>query len=232
MSNPTLLAVAHGSRYPAAKETIGALARHVSRLAPVLTVRVAFVQHAEPSLPSELSAAGANTVVVPLLLSTGYHLTTDIAGAASAAGARVAGPLGPDPLLVTALAGRLAEAGVPEGTPVVLAAAGSSDPAAQADARRQADLLAERLDVPVTAAFASAARPAVDEAVAELRARTGKPIAIATYLLAPGHFHDELHRAGARWVTEPLGGHPAVAGLVIDRYRTTSRRPALAPVPA
>ncbi len=89
-------------------------------------------------------------MIVPLLLSTGYHLTTDMAGAARAAGARLADPLGPDPLLVTALAGRLAEAGVPDGTPVVLAAAGSSDPAAQADAAAQAGCSAERLDVPVT----------------------------------------------------------------------------------
>lgn len=228
MSNPTLLAVAHGSRHSAAQETIGVLAGQISRLAPPLRVRVAFVQHAEPRLPAALAAAGPNTVVVPLLLSTGYHLTTDLAGAAAAIGARLADPLGPDPLLVTALAGRLAEAGVPEGTPVVLAGAGSSDPAAEAEAAEQAGLLAERLGVPVTAAFASAARPTVPEAVAELRAGTGQPVAVATYLLAPGHFHEQLHRAGADWVTAPLGGHPALAGVVIDRYRTASRRPALA----
>jgi sirohydrochlorin ferrochelatase len=225
MSRPTLLAVAHGSKDPAAQATITALAREVSRFAPVLKVRVAFIQHAEPSLDDELSAAGENAVIVPLLLSTGYHLATDIAGAASAAGARVAGPLGPDTLLVTALAGRLAEAGVPDGTPVVLAAAGSTDPAAHRDAERQAELLAERLEVPVTAAFLSAARPRVDEAVAELAAREHREVAIASYLLAPGHFQDQLAGAGARWVTAPLGGHPAMAGLVIDRYRTASRRP-------
>jgi sirohydrochlorin ferrochelatase len=230
MSNPTLLAVAHGSKDPAAKETIGALARQVRRLAPVLDVRVAFVQHAEPSLDAELSAAGPHTVIVPLLLSAGYHLRTDLADAASASGAELAGPLGPDTLLVTALAARLAEAGVPEGTPVVLAAAGSADPAAAVDAHRQAELLTERLGVPVTAAFASAARPRVDDAVATLRARTGKPVAVASYLLAPGHFQDQLlqsrlRRAGARWVTAPLGAHPAMAGLVIDRYRAASRRP-------
>jgi sirohydrochlorin ferrochelatase len=228
MSNPVLLAVAHGSRDPAAQQTIAALARQVRRLAPVLDVRVAFVQHAEPALPDELAAAGRNTVVVPLLLATGYHLTTDIAGAAAATGAQVADPLGPDTLLVTALAGRLAEAGVPDKTPVVLAAAGSASPAAADDAQRQAGLLAERLEVPVTAAFASAARPRVTEAVAELRSRTGRPVAVATYLLAPGHFHDQLQHAGARWVTSPLGAHPAVAGVVIDRYRAASRRPALA----
>jgi sirohydrochlorin ferrochelatase len=225
MSNPTLLAVAHGSRHPAAQETIGTLARQVSRLAPVLQVRVAFVQHAEPSLPAALGAAGPNTVIVPLLLSTGYHLTTDLAGAARAIGARLADPLGPDPLLVTALAGRLAEAGVPGGTPVVLAAAGSTDPAAQRDAERQAELLAERLEAPVTAAFLSAGGPRVAEAVAELAAREHRDVAIASYLLAPGHFQDQLAGAGARWVTAPLGGHPAMAGLVIDRYRTASRSP-------
>lgn len=225
MSRPTLLAVAHGSKDPAAKAAITALAREVSRFAPVLNVRVAFIQYAEPSLDDELSAAGENAVIVPLLLSTGYHLATDIANAASAAGARVAGPLGPDTLLVTALAGRLAEAGVPDGTPVVLAAAGSTDPAAQRDAERQAELLSERLEVPVTAAFLSAARPRADEAVAELAARESRPVAIASYLLAPGHFQDQLQRTGARWASAPLGGHPAMAGLVIDRYRAAAGRP-------
>ncbi len=220
MSSPALLAVAHGSRDPAATDVVRALASHIRRLAPVLDVRVAFLGHAEPSLPAELDAVGANTVVVPLLLSSGYHLSSDISGAASSAGARVAGPLGPDELLLTALTARLAEAGVPAGAPVVLAAAGSSDPAAAADVRQQAELLADRLSVPVTAAFASAAPPTVQEAVADLRARTGGPVAVASYLLAPGQFQDQLAAGGAEWVTEPLGGHPAVAGLVIERYRT------------
>lgn len=219
MSRPTLLAVAHGSRHPAASAAASDVARQVTRLAPVLDVRVAYVQHAEPSLAAALSAAGQNVVIVPLLLSSGYHLTTDIASAARAAGARMAASLGPDPLLVTALAGRLTEAGVPAGTPVVLAAAGSSDPLAAVDVRRQAELLEQVLGAPVVAAFASAAQPAVSEAVAELRARTCGPVALATYLLAPGTFHDRLRHAKADWVTAPLGGHPAVAAVVIDRYR-------------
>ena len=219
MSSPALLAVAHGSRDPAAAEVVRGLARQVRRLAPVLDVRVAFLDHAEPSLPAELTAAGANTVIVPLLLSSGYHLAADIGGVAHVAGARVAGPLGPDELLLTALTARLAEAEVPDGTPVVLAAAGSSDPLAAADVREQADLLAERLGVPVVAAFATAAEPNVPAAVADLRARTGKPVAVASYLLAPGRFADQLAESGGDWVTAPLGGHPALAGLVIERYR-------------
>jgi sirohydrochlorin ferrochelatase len=219
MTSPALLAVAHGSRDPAAADVVRALAGQVRRLAPVLDVRVAFLGHAEPSLPAELTAAGSNTVIVPLLLSSGYHLSTDISGVADVAGARVAAPLGPDELLLTALTARLAEAGVPDGTPVVLAAAGSADPLAAAAVRQQADLLADRLGVPVVAAFASAAAPSVQDAVAELRERTGRPVAVASYLLAPGQFQDQLADSGADWLTEPLGGHPAVAGLVIDRYR-------------
>jgi sirohydrochlorin ferrochelatase len=229
MNGPTLLAVAHGSRHPAATATIAALIRQVERLAPVLDIQVAFVQHAAPSLPEALDAAGPDVVIVPLLLSGGYHLTTDIAGAATAMdtaitatgqGPRVTGPLGPDPLLVTALTGRLAEAGVPDGTPVVLAAAGSTDPHVVDEVQAQANLLAPALGVPVVVGYAAAGQPTVSEAVADLRARTGRPVAAATYLLAPGQFHDRLTQSGADWVTAPLGDHPAVAALIIDRYRT------------
>jgi sirohydrochlorin ferrochelatase len=225
MSRPTLVAVAHGSTHPEAAATIAALARQVTRLAPVIDVRLAFVQHDEPSLGQALAGAGQDAVVVPLLLSTGYHLTTDIATAArSLAGrsGRVAGPLGPDHLLVTALAGRLAEAGVTDGVPVVLAAAGSSHPVAADQAAAQAAMLASEIGVPVTAAFTATGHPTVADAVANLRAETGGPVAVASYLVAPGHFHHQLARAGADWVTGPLGDHPAVAALIIDRYRAAA----------
>ena len=184
-------------------------------------------------LADGLAAAGPDVVVVPLLLSTGFHLTADIGQAtaavatgagthgrtATAAAPRVTGPLGPDPLLSTALAARLTETGVPAGTPVVLAAAGSSDPVAAAQVRSQADLLAGELGAEVVAAFAAAGQPTVQEAVADLRARTGGPVAVATYLLAPGRLHAGPAGSGADWVSAPLGDHPAVAALVLDPYR-------------
>lgn len=224
MTGPVLLAVAHGSRHPGARPAVAALARQVRRLAPVLDIRVAFVEHAEPSFTEALAAAGQDghgVVIVPLLLSAGYHLNTDIAGARRPVSTepQLAGPLGPDQLLTIALVSRLAEAGVPAGTPVVLAAAGSTDPLAATQVRDQAALLAAELDVEVTAAFAAGGRPSVPAAVTELRARTGAQVAVASYLLAPGLFHDQLSEAGADWVTAPLGDHPAVAALVIDRYR-------------
>jgi sirohydrochlorin ferrochelatase len=223
MSGPALLAVAHGSRNPAAADVVRMVGRQIARLAPVLDVRVAFLGHAEPSLPAQLDAAGPGAVIVPLLLSSGYHISADIAAAAQSSGARVAAPLGPDQLLLTALTARLAEAGVPDGTPLVLAAAGSSDPAAMTDVGQQAELLAAHLDVPVRPAYLSAAQPAVADAVRGLRAQTGGQVAVASYLLAPGQFQDQLAGCGADWVTAPLGGHPALAGIVIDRYRTAAR---------
>ena len=176
---------------------------------------MAYVQHASPTLSEALDDAGDTAVVVPLLLSTGYHLTTDIVGS----GRRVAGPLGPDQLLVTALVSRLTDAGVPAGTPVVLAAAGSSDPLATDQVESQAKLLAGELNVEVLPAYAASGQPTVPDAVADLRRRTGGPVAVASYLLAPGHFQDSLANSGAGWITEPLGAHPAVAALIIDRYR-------------
>jgi sirohydrochlorin ferrochelatase len=223
MSRPVLLAVAHGSRDPAAQRTVSVLAARAARLVPGLEVRMAYVQNAEPSAAQVLAeTAAARVVIVPLLLSAGYHLSKDIAGPAKRAGVPVAAQLGPDPGLVPALADRLAEAGVPPGTPVVLAAAGSTDPRAIGETRSQAALLAAHLLVPVLAAFASAGQPTVGEAVAALTARTGGPVAVATYLLAPGVFHDRLAASGAAWVSAPLGDHPAVAGLVIDRFHAFS----------
>src|SRR5690349_13029218 len=138
--SPVLLAVAHGSRDPAAQECVLALTGRAATLAAGTPVRTAFVQNALPSLAEGLhdavTQAGADgVVIVPLLLSSGYHLSSDIAGAARAAGATVAAPLGPGPRLVRPLADRLAEAGAPPEVPVVLAAAGSRDPRALADIR-------------------------------------------------------------------------------------------------
>lgn len=226
MTGPVLLAVAHGSRDPAAQECVLSLTGRVAALAGGTRVRTAFVQNAAPSLAEGLhdavAEAGADgVVVVPLLLSSGYHQRSDIAGAARAAGVPVAAPLGPDPRLVGPLADRLAEAGAPGRVPVVLAAAGSRDRRALADIRQQAALLAAHRRAPVVAAFASAARPTVDEAVSFLASLTGEPVAVAAYLLAPGLFHDRLRLSAGRWVSAPIGDHPVAADLVLGSFHAT-----------
>jgi sirohydrochlorin ferrochelatase len=220
-----LLAVAHGSRDPAAQRCVRAIARRVSSLAADIEVRCSFLENARPAMGAAIARAIADSgrdavTIVPLLLAgCGYHLSEDIRRAAVRSGVRAAAPLGPDPALARVLTDRLAEAGVPVGTPVVLAAAGSRDPGAAADARRQASMLADWLGVATVAAFLSAAQPGVDEAVAELARTAGRPVAVASYLLAPGLFQRQLRRSAAAWVSAPLGGHPLVATLALDRFR-------------
>jgi sirohydrochlorin ferrochelatase len=43
-------------------------------------------------------------------------------------------------------------------------------------------------------------------------------VAVAPYLLAPGYFATAVGRAAATWLARPLGPHPAVADLVVERY--------------
>jgi len=214
-TGPALLAVAHGSADPRAAAANQRLLRRVASLLPGVDVRLAYLDHAGPSLPSVLaSLAGARTVVLPLLLTVGYHSRTDIP-ALLPAGVPYGPVLGPDPRLADALSDRLAAAGVPRAAPVVLAAAGSSDPDAAADVTAMATLLAVRRGGRVLAAYASAIGPGVGEALAA----AGPGAAVASYFLAPGRLPDRVRRqAGDAVVTEPLDDHPSVAALVAERY--------------
>jgi sirohydrochlorin ferrochelatase len=123
--------------------------------------------------------------------------------------------------LLAGLERRLAEVGVTVGDPgtaVVLGAAGSADPAAQETVRELAATWAGRGWWAVEAAFASAAAPSVEEAVASLRSRGAPRVAVASYLLAPGQFADRLAAAGADVTSAPLGDAQEVAELVLARY--------------
>src|SRR5690625_6330692 len=79
-----------------------------------------------------------------------------------------------------------------------MAAAGTRDPAGVAMARQMADMLGERLGREVTACFVAASRPVVAEAVEQVRHRAGPNarVAVASYLLAPGHFQGLVEAAG------------------------------------
>lgn len=233
---PALVAVAHGSRDPRAPRAVEALLDRVRELRPRLDVRLGHLELNAPLLADTLDAlsdhaageageaAGApgGAVLVPLLLGRGYHVKRDLPAAADRAArlrVRVAAPLGPHPLLVEALRDRLREAGWTPGTAVVLAAAGSRDPDAAADTRASAALLSERLGgVAVVAAYASAASPTVPEAVRALAARGHHRPAIASYFTAPGHFATRSAAAAPGPAAAPLGAHPALARLVLQRY--------------
>lgn len=251
LAAPALVAVAHGSRDPRAAATVSGLLEIVRERAGELDVRAAFLDHCAPSLPQALgSLDGRPAVVVPLLLTAAYHSKTDIPAqlAATAAAepelsADCACPLGPHPLLTAALERRLGEAGVAVGDPgaravtsVVLAAAGSSDPEANATiAAIAARWRRERGWRAVLPAYASAAGPRPAEVVAALRSAGDGPVVVATYLLAPGYFADNVRDAafgaGAAAVSRVLGAAPEVADTVIERYLDAVRaaRPGDAP---
>ncbi|WP_225812305.1 sirohydrochlorin chelatase [Streptomyces spinosus] len=226
---PALVLVAHGSRDPRALTTVRALMDQVRALRPGLSVHLGHIELNEPLLPGTLAALGdAPAVLVPLLLSRGYHVKRDIPKMAAAAPvrARVAAPLGPHPLLAEALHARLLQAGWPaamDGTArreaaVVLAAAGSRDPDSATDTRHTARLLAARLGVPVLPAYASATTPTVPAALRQLAARGRHRVAVASSFMAPGRFATRC-AAEAPWIASaPLGAHEAMARLVLHRY--------------
>ncbi|MGY1632830.1 sirohydrochlorin chelatase [Geodermatophilus sp. SYSU D01186] len=224
---PVLVACAHGTRNPTGRRLIAELALAARALRPGLTTTAAFVDVQPPTVADvvgELRAAGRPAVVVPLLLSGGYHVHVDIARAVEGgAGAVAARPLGPDPRLAEVLVDRLLAAGADPRDPrtaVVLAAAGSSDPRSVADVEDTAALLQRSWAGPVTTGYGSAARPTVADAVTAARRAGAGRVVVAAYLLAPGHFHDRLAGTGtgADTVTAPLLPDERIAAVLLDRY--------------
>jgi sirohydrochlorin ferrochelatase len=225
VNEPVLVACAHGTRNPTGRRLIAELALAARRLRPGLETTAAFVDVQPPTVAdvvASLAADGRPAVVVPLLLSGGYHVHVDIARAVEGAtGAVAARPLGPDERLIAVLHDRLLGAGADPSVPstaVVLAAAGSSDPRAVADVEATAALLQWRWAGPVTTGYGSAAEPAVPDAVAAARSAGAARVVLASYLLAPGHFHDKLAGAGADAVTAPLLPDDRIAAALLDRY--------------
>lgn len=221
---PVLVGCSHGTRSPAGRRAVARLRLAVAALRPGLEVVAAHVDVQRPELGAvvaRLVAQERACVVVPLLLSTGYHVRHDVRAAVAASGGwgTAAPALGPHEALLDVLADRLAEAGAGPGDPVVLAAAGSLSPRAARDVEEVVAALARRRGTPVVAGFLSAQQPTVPAAVAALRARyPGSAVAVASYLLAPGVFSERLARAGADVVAEPLGADPRVAAVALDRY--------------
>jgi sirohydrochlorin ferrochelatase len=246
MPEPVLVAVAHGSRDPRASATVGELMAMVAERAArrgqgAPDLRTAYLGHAPPSLPQVMSTieAGRRVRVLPLLLTAAYHAKADIPRLLT----RVASDfprlqvsygdtLGPHPRLLRALERRLAEED-PDGdrarTGVVLAAAGSSDPEANATIGRLAAQWQDRGGwLAVRPAYASAADPSPAAAVTGLLQAGVPRVVVATYLLAPGLFADRIRAsslaAGATAVSPALGACAEVADVLLDRFAETGSR--------
>ncbi|WP_280700004.1 sirohydrochlorin chelatase [Kitasatospora sp. GP82] len=228
---PALLLIAHGSRDPRHAATVDALVHRLRAMRPGSDVATAYLDHCAPRIPQVVGRLdGAPAVAVPLLLNRAFHAKSDIPAALREAGGELplADVLGPSPLLLDALDRRLAEAGpdvhsaaVRARTGVVLAAAGSSDPAADAATRAlAADWQRTRGWAAVEVAYASAAGPRVPDAIAALRARGARQVAVAPYMLAPGLLPDRIADAatGADLLAPVLGAAPEIARLLLQRY--------------
>ena len=83
MNSPILIACAHGTSSTEGAAEVNALRAGIGSLRPGLDVREAYVDVQEPELPAVVAGlpAGETAVVVPLLLSVGYHVKVDIARA-------------------------------------------------------------------------------------------------------------------------------------------------------
>ncbi|QNO38793.1 cobalamin biosynthesis protein CbiX [Protaetiibacter sp. SSC-01] len=227
LAPPALLAISHGTSSPSGAAAVSALVDAVTDASPGVAVAGGFVDVQQPDVPTVLGGlpAGAQAVVVPLLLSAGYHVHVDLAqDAAAFDGVTVAGALGPDDRLVTLLGRRLAESGLRPDDAVVLAAAGSSDARAVADCAETALRLGDLLRRHVTVGYISAASPRLADAVAATRA--AHPycrVVVASYLLAPGYFADLAVAAGGDVTSAPLLASGArvpteLVDIVLDRY--------------
>lgn len=222
---PALIACSHGTHDPLGREVVHTIVEELTALLPSVHIVQAFVDVEEPDIDTvvRLETQRGPAVVVPLLLSRGFHTETDIARAVgSVAGTRQTAPLGTHPLIAELLAARLEES-LPEGwmpdDRVILAAAGSSNTLALADVELAARRLERFVPAPVSVAYASAAHPRIPDAVAETRSAGAGRVIIANHVLAPGHFAGIASRAGADIVTAPLAPDARVAAVAAARYR-------------
>ncbi|MER5866843.1 CbiX/SirB N-terminal domain-containing protein [Kitasatospora sp. NPDC002040] len=222
---PPLVLAVHGSALPEAARTVDRLRARLAALVGAEPL-VGHLDLQAPSLAEALAAVGEQAVVVPLLLGDGYHRAVDlpavVAGAAGPRAVVTPGLSGAAASLGLALYGRLREAEERAGgraDAVVLAAAGSSRPGGNDGALAAAARLRELLGgVPVVSAYCSATGPTVPAALAGLRSRGYRRVAVATHLLAPGRFTAALADTAAWTVSAPLADHPLVARIVLRRY--------------
>jgi sirohydrochlorin cobaltochelatase len=243
---PGVIVIGHGTADATGAEETRRTAAMVADLLPGAAVELGFLELAAPSIDdavARLAARGCRAVVaVPVLLFRAGHARRDVPEALAAAAARhglavrQAEPLGCHPAIV-ALARRRREAAA-EGRDAVAAPAtrlvvlgrGSSDPRAVCQLCRLT--LAASAGVPAAMplhlGFAAAARPTLDEALAEACAAAGvRRIIVQPHLLFAGHVEGQVDAAVARgrarrpdieWLRAArLGADPAVAAALVER---------------
>ncbi|MDQ1123080.1 sirohydrochlorin chelatase [Microbacterium trichothecenolyticum] len=217
-----LIACAHGTRFEEGRVVVRALLDVLRATAPEgVEVHEAYVDVHGPYVTDVVAAARERTddiVIVPLLLSTGYHTEVDLVEAAG--GLPIAPALGPHPVLAEILVDRVRATGAGADDTVVLAAAGSTRAGAVVDVERMAALMTEAgIAGPVVTAYAAASEPRIPDAVHAARS-AGRRTVAASYVLAPGHFSRVIEKADADLTSAPIGADPRVAEVVWERWRS------------
>ncbi|MFD6449286.1 sirohydrochlorin chelatase [Nocardia sp. NPDC060220] len=257
---PALIAVAHGSRDPRSAATMAAVVADVAAARPDIPVRLAFLDLSTPSVDEvvdDLATQGhTDVIVVPLLLGNAFHARVDLPALLAEAGRRhprlqltQAAVLGPDPLLIAAVADRVALSchlrpllptlvtplvpafpgalaattnplsDAPVG--IAVAAVGSRDAAANRRTAVVSRRLAAVTGCPTEMCFATV-EPSVDLAVDQLRARGAERIVVAPWFLAPGLLTDRLVAAAPEVVhADVIGAHSALVDVIWARYDTS-----------
>ncbi|MET8255026.1 uroporphyrinogen-III C-methyltransferase [Micromonospora sp. NPDC005197] len=238
-----LVIVGHGTRSAAGVDQFAALVERVRRRGDVADVEGGFIELSRPPLTDAVGALVTRghraLVALPLVLTGAGHGKGDIPAAMAREQERHPGltyrygrPLGPHPLLHTALEERIdaALAGADRaGTWVALIGRGSTDPDANAEVAKVARLLWEgRGYAGVEPGFISLAQPSVPEVLDRLRRLGARRIVVAPYFLFAGVLPDRIVAQSAEFaaahpdldvrVAEVIGDCDALADLVLERH--------------
>lgn len=242
---PGVIVIGHGTADATGAEETRRTAALVATLLPGAAVELGFLELVAPSIEDAVAALvgrGCRAVVAaPVLLFRAGHARRDVPEALAAAAARhglavrQAEPLGCHPAIVAlarrrraeALAGRAAVAAAE--TRLVVLGRGASDPRAVCQlCRLTLATTAAWPAPPLHLGFAAAARPTLDEALAEAGAAAGvRRIVVQPHLLFSGHVEGQVDAALARvrarrpdieWLRAArLGADPAVAAALVAR---------------
>lgn len=220
----TLIACSHGTAHPQGRDAIVRLVQALRREAHHREVVSAHVDVQEPWIDDVVLATSGRRVILPLFLSSGYHVNVDIVRASGLDSMVTAAPtLGPDCILADIGVRRLIEAGVGPDDTIVLASAGSVDQRALKDVSKAARLLSAVWGGRVHVGSVGVGDTPIGEAV-DIASAYGHRVVVSTYLLAPGNFNDRLQECGADIITAPIldGGKPdpRLVNLVLARSRS------------
>lgn len=220
----TLIACSHGTAHSEGRAAVSGLVQALRREAHHREVVSAFVDVQEPSIDDVVRGTSGRRIILPLFLSSGFHVNVDIVRASGLDSMVSAAPaLGPDWILAEIGVRRLFEADAGLGDTIVLASAGSSDKRALKDVSKAARLLSAVWGGRVHVGSIGGGDTPIAEAVDIARAY-GHRVVVSTYLLAAGNFDERLQECGADIITAPIldGGtpDPRLVNLVLARSRS------------